>query len=338
MAFRPLSKQVLVITGATSGIGLVTARLAAQRGARVALCARNANALRRVVDDILRRGGEVIGVAGDVANGQDLERLAKAAVAEWGRIDTWVNNAGVSIYGELLEVDEEDHRRLFETNYWGVVHGSRIACNELRERGGVLINIGSVLSDRAIPLQGAYCASKHAVKGFTDALRMEVEKARLPIAVCLVKPSAIDTPYKDHAKNYLQVEPKNPAPVYAPQVVAEAILTCAERPQRDVFVGLVGRILSAFGNLAPRLADRYMKLVMFSSQQKASPAKPKRSALYRGSEDTRERGGYEGHVFESSEYTKAATRLNRLGAVALAGGVMAAMAFWAKRHSGTRMA
>jgi NAD(P)-dependent dehydrogenase (short-subunit alcohol dehydrogenase family) len=159
----------------------------------------------------------------DVGREQDVRRIAEDTIRRFGGFDAWVNNAGVSIYGRLLDVSIEDQRKLFETNFWGVVYGSRVACDVMRRRGGALINIGGALSDRAIPLQGTYCASKHAVKAYTDALRMELEKEGAPISVTLIKPSAIDTPYKRHAKNYLLVEPDNPPPVYAPELVAEAI-------------------------------------------------------------------------------------------------------------------
>jgi NAD(P)-dependent dehydrogenase (short-subunit alcohol dehydrogenase family) len=126
----------------------------------------------------------------------------------------------VSFYGRLTEVALEDMRQLFEVNFWGMVYGARAALPRLRGSGGALINIGSIVSDRAIPLQGAYSASKHAVKGFTDALRVELEEEGAPISVTLIKPSSIDTPYFQHAKNYMEVEPKPPAPVYAPEVVS----------------------------------------------------------------------------------------------------------------------
>ena len=171
---RKLSDQAIVITGASSGIGLVTARLAAKRGARVVLNARNEQALRQVTAEINATGGEAIHVAGDVGKFDDVKKIASEAIRHFGGFDTWVNNAGVSIYGPVLDQSLEDQRRLFETNYWGVVHGSIVACTHLRGRGGALINVGSVLSDIAIPIQGTYCATKHAVKGYTDALRLEL--------------------------------------------------------------------------------------------------------------------------------------------------------------------
>jgi short-subunit dehydrogenase len=307
LKLKRLENQVMVITGATSGIGLVTARRAAERGARVVLCSRNEPELRETVAAIEQSGGTARSVVADVANQNEVERLAATAVEEFGALDTWVNNAGVSFYGRLTEVAIEDMRRLFEVNFWGTVYGARAAVARLRRNGGALINLGSVLSDRAIPLQGAYAASKHAVKGFTDALRMELEEERAPISVTLIKPSAIDTPYFEHAKNYMAVEPKPPAPVYAPDVVANAILRAAEHPVRDITIGGGGRLLSALGTALPRLTDIYMERAMFSSQRSAVPSESRAGNLYQpAAGGARERGEYRGHVMRSSMYTKAA--------------------------------
>src|SRR5215207_7508566 len=301
---KKLSDQVIVLTGASSGIGLVTARLAAKRGARVVLKARNEAALRQVTEQINAHGGQAIHVAGDVGQFEAVQKIADEAIRHFGGFDTWVNNAGVSIYGSILDQSLADQRRLFETNYWGVVHGSMAACAHLKQRGGVLINVGSVLSDVAIPVQGTYCATKHAVKGYTDALRLELEEEGAPVSVTLIKPSTIDTPYVHHAKNLMPVEPMNPPPVYAPEIVAEAILHCAEYPERDVFVGGGGKMLVEAGHYAPRLTDKVMEAKMFDIQKSDRP-KPncRQDSLYAPSADGEERGGYPGHVAESSVYT-----------------------------------
>lgn len=307
MRLKKIQEQVLVITGASSGIGLVTARKAAAKGARLVLVSRSEEALRALATELTNAGHEAIIAVADVASFEEVQKIAALANQKFGGFDTWINNAGVSIYGRLTDTSLKDHRRLFETNYWGVVHGSLVAAEHLKKRGGAIINIGSVLSDRAIPVQGAYCASKHAVKGFTDALRMELEKAGLPISVTLVKPSAIDTPYKEHAKNYLAVEPNNPPPVYAPDAVAVAILHCAEHPMRDVFVGGGGKGLSVIGERAPRLTDKLMELALFDLQQTDKPNDPTvHRSLHEPSGFSTERGNYGGHVAESSMYTKAA--------------------------------
>jgi NAD(P)-dependent dehydrogenase (short-subunit alcohol dehydrogenase family) len=304
---RPLNEQVIVITGASSGIGLVTAKQAAEQGASVVLSARNARDLEDAVSAIRRSGGRAIHVAADVADPQQVEDIAEAAIREFGRIDTWVNNAAVSMYGRIIDLPIEDMRRQMDINYWGQVYGSRTAVKHLRERGGALINVGSALSDRAIPLQGNYCAAKHALKAFTDALRMELEEEGLPISVTLVKPASIDTPFFEKAKTYLGVEPQPVPPVYAPEVVSEVILEAAQHPIRELIAGGSGVKLSA-SRFAPRLADKYMERWTFDGQKTDKPAGPGRpDNLYAPvAHDGGERGrNWEGHTRSSSVYTKA---------------------------------
>jgi short-subunit dehydrogenase len=321
---KKLNEQTVVITGATSGIGLTTARMAAKRGAKLVLAARNEESLKKLTDEINSAGGEAIYVVADVGSEGDVKKIAAETINKFGNFDTWVNNAGISIYGKFLDVPFEDQRQVFETNYWGVVYGSLIAAEHLRLFGGALINVGSTLSDRAIPLQGTYCASKHAVKGFTDSFRMELESEDAPISVTLIKPAAIDTPYKDHARNYLGVKADNPPPVYAPDTVAEAILHCAENPTRDVYVGGAAKGFSVMGDYMPRLADIVMEKTMLG-MPKDEPLNgtPKESLYESNDASLRERGGYEGHVMESSLYTKASLHPFVTGAalVALGAGI-----------------
>lgn len=326
---KKLSEQVFVITGASSGIGLVTAREAARRGAKLVVAARAEEALRRLVEEISSRGGEAVYVVGDVGRQDDVRRIAETALERFGRIDTWVNNAGVSIYGRIMDTPFEDMRRLYETNFWGVVYGSVVAAEHLRRRGGALINVGSVLSDRAIPVQGVYSSSKHAVKGFTDALRMELEEEGAPVSVTLIKPSTIDTPYTKHAKNLLEDEEKEPSlppPVYAPEAVAEAILHCAETPERDVYVGGGGKALSVMEKYAPRLSDKVMESFMFDAQQQDGPRAGVRgdAGLYEASGELKERSGDDRVVFESSAYTKASLHPLLTGALFVGAGLATA--------------
>ena len=309
LALKDISEQVVVITGASSGIGLATALLAARKGAKVVLNSRDEADLRTAVAQIEAEGGDAIFVAGDVADPQAMNALAQRAVARYGRIDTWINNAGVSTYGRIEEVSLEDARRIFETNYWGVVHGSLAALPHLRVEGGALINVGSILSSTGYPLQGHYTASKHAVKGFTDSLRIEVEESALPISITLIQPAAIDTPYPQHAKSYLGVEPKHLPPVYAPEVVAEAIVHCAQKPQRDVLVGDSGKLFSATEKYAPRLGDIMKKKTGFAGQYSEHPDRGMDTLHAPRPGDGRVHGNYPGRVLQSSLYTKA--RLNR---------------------------
>lgn len=205
MQLKALHDQVMVITGASSGIGLVTARRAAERGAKLVLAARNEQALQTLAAELQRGGTDAVYVVADVGKEADVERIAQRAWERFGGFDTWVNNAAVGIFGPIVEGQIEDYRRLFETNFWGVVYGSLTAVRHLRGRGGALINVGSAVGDRALPNQGLYSASKHAVKGFTDALRAELEAQGVPISVTLIKPGSIDTPFPQHAKNYMDL-------------------------------------------------------------------------------------------------------------------------------------
>ena len=302
---KQVKDQVIVITGASSGIGLATAKEAASRGARVVLNSRDPIDLARAVQEIREDGGEATMYVGDVADRSSMEGVADAAIAAYRRIDTWINNAGVSIYGEIREVRIEDARRLFDTNYWGVVNGSLVAVEHLATFGGTLINVGSVLSETGYPLQGHYAASKHAVKGFTDSLRLELEKKNLPVIVTLIQPAAIDTPYPEHARNYLPADPKHQAPVYKPEIVADAILACTEKPHRNLRVGGSAKMFTAMEKVAPGLADK-QKMSAFEDQLSDRPAHTE-GALYRPvSGDLAVRGNYPGRVRARSLYTKAA--------------------------------
>ncbi|MHB0775953.1 SDR family oxidoreductase [Halomonas sp. WWR20] len=308
--FKKLEDQTLVITGATTGIGLTTARMAAQSGARLVLAARDENSLRQLVDEIHQTGGEAVYVVADVGKQLQVSDIASTAIEYFGGFDTWINNAGVSIFGPMLDVAPEDHQRLFETNFWGVVYGSleaaRYFSEQHGEHGGVIINLGSVASDRAIPMQGMYSASKHAVKGFTDALRMELEDMGAPVAVSLIKPGSIATPFAEHAKNIMTEEPTLPPPLYDPSIVARSILHCAESPKRDVYVGGGGKLITLLGNCAPRLADKLMESQMIGQQKLDRPEHRYRFSLHEPATDMRERAEYPNRVHTSSPYTSAA--------------------------------
>ena len=257
--FRPLSEQVVLLTGATSGIGLATARRLAEAGARLILVARGAEDLDRLAAEL----PDALAAPADVADRDALRAAAHEGMRRYGRIDTWINDAGVAIYGTVEEVPLADQRRLFETNYWGALNGSLEALR-LHRRGACdkLITVGSQLSDRTMIDQGPYSASKHAVKAITDALRMEAEREGLDLSITLVKPGSVDTPYMEHARSYVDaVGTMNPPRAYAPEVVARGIAWACEHHIRDLDVGGAGWVTAKAGRVAPRLTDLGMELL-----------------------------------------------------------------------------
>ena len=302
LSLKPLDQQVIVITGASSGIGLATAEAAAKEGAKLVLAARSDKTLEEVVQRINASGGQAIHVVADVASRQEVEQIAQAAISRFGRIDTWINNAGLSIYGRLHEVSDEDNRRLFDVNFWGVVYGSLVALPHLLKQGGALINVGSEVSEAVVPLQGMYSASKHAVKGFTDALRVEVEEVdEAPVSITLIQPTAVDTPFPEHAKNYMDKEPKLPTPMIDPEKVAKAILKAAVKPERDVKVGAMAKLDTTVSKIAPSFGDKMAALQANRQQRDEAPRNPE-GTLYKPSEDGRIRGeGSKDHTESEAE-------------------------------------
>lgn len=272
---KNIDQQVVVITGASSGIGLATALAAAEQGAKVALLARSEETLNEIAMSINGEGGEALPIALDVADREAVEAAADQIVGRFGRIDTWVNNAGVAIYGKIEEVADADNRRLFETNFWGVVYGSLAALPYLKQSGGALINVGSEVSEAVIPLQGMYSTSKHAVKGFTDSLRVESELVEeAPVSITLIQPTAVNTPYPEHARNYMDKEPKLPTPQIDPRQVAGAIIHAATNGGRDVKVGAMSRMNTLMASMLPKLADRMSAMQAKRQQKNERPRNP----------------------------------------------------------------
>jgi NAD(P)-dependent dehydrogenase (short-subunit alcohol dehydrogenase family) len=326
---KPVREQVIVITGASSGIGLVTAKEAAHRGAKVVLVARNAHDLERAVEGIRAEGGRATYHVADVADQDQVDGIGEAAVREFGRIDTWVNNAAVALYGRLADLSAGDMRRQFDVNYWGQVYGSLTALPHLKVQGGALINVASALPNRAIRLQGNYAATKHALKAFTDALRLELEEEGAPVSVTLLKPGSVDTPLFDKARSYVGVEPQPIPPVFAPEVVAGAILACAQRPLRQVIAGSMGWVRSLPG-AATRTADITTdRSTMDSRKAHLALVGDRRDNLYEPvADDGGERGhNYRGRVMKRSLSTAAALNPRKTAIVAAAFGIALAAGF-----------
>lgn len=321
LTLKPLDRQVVVITGASSGIGLVTAKLAASRGAKVMLVSRNEESLRKAVVTIEAAGGTAAFAVADVGDIAAVRAAAAAAIEKFGRIDTWVNNAGTAIYGKLVETPLAEHEQLFRTNYFGTVHGALTAYAHLREGGGAIITVGSIASDLPSPVLSAYSASKHAVKGFVDALRMEFVADKVPIAVTLIKPAGIDTPIAQHAANHVDGEALIPPPIYDPALVAVAILDAAQHVRRDVTVGGAGRLQVLLGTHFPALLDR-MSGLLEKPLSNPKQVKTGQSSIFAPLQPGQERSGRQPGR-KTSLYTTAGRHPAAIGAavasVALAG-------------------
>jgi NAD(P)-dependent dehydrogenase (short-subunit alcohol dehydrogenase family) len=269
---KAMNGTVVVVTGASSGIGRATALELARRGASVVLAARSGDALQEVAGHCQQAGGAALAVPTDVRDEAQVAELAARAVDRFGRIDVWVNNAGVYLLGTVEETPPEAYRQVLETNFFGAVHGARAVLPQFRRQGGgVLINVASVYSRVAGPYLSAYVASKHAVRALSESLRQELRGLE-GVRVCTVSPSVIDTPLFGHTANYTGRAVKPPPPVYPPELVAKAIVRSALRPRRERIVGNAGRQLNLLRWTAPGLYERVNARFVDSQQFGDRPA------------------------------------------------------------------
>jgi NAD(P)-dependent dehydrogenase (short-subunit alcohol dehydrogenase family) len=244
---RPLSEQVVVIAGGSYGLGRAIAERARERGAHVVIGARAREALDRAKVDVA--------VEMDVSDRTQVERLVETAVERFGRVDTYVANAMVTVYAEAHRLEEEELRRVFDVNFFGAVYGYRAALPQLRASQGTFIQIASALSYRGIPLQSAYCASKAALRTFFESARVELEKERAGVDISVILPAAINTPQFDRARQKMGLQPQPVPPIYQPEPFADAVLRCCEHPVRELPIGWGAQKLLWGQKLSPRAGD-----------------------------------------------------------------------------------
>lgn len=327
---RPLSEQVVVITGASSGIGRETALGLGRRGASVVLAARNEEALQEVAREIQCSGGLAQVVVTDVGKWYQVKRLARAAVDRFGRLDTWVNNAAITEYATVDQMTTAEIDRIVQVNLLGQIYGVKAALPYMKRQGqGTIINVASTLAERSVPLQSAYCATKHGIKGFTESLRLELTKEGSGISVTLILPSSTNTPFFAHARSKLGVEPKPISPVYDPCVVAEAILFAAQHPRRDVVIG-TGKILAVAQRISPSLVDWIMlwRDLAFQAQMTDQPGRREDNLFLPLPGPGSSRGGFGQGSWSKSCYTRH-LELHPMRKRALAGALLvAALVCW----------
>jgi NAD(P)-dependent dehydrogenase (short-subunit alcohol dehydrogenase family) len=271
---RKLKDSAVVITGASSGIGRATALAFARTGASLVLAARRDEPLQDVADACGRAGSRAVAVPTDVSDQQQVEALARQALAHFGRLDVWVNNAAVTMFARFEDAPMEDFRRVIETNLFGYVYGARAALPYMREQGGgVLINVSSMVAKIPEPYVSAYVISKAAIRSLSMCLRQELalEKGH-DLHVCTVLPATIDTPFFQQGANYLGRSPRAMPPVYPAEQVAAAIVSLARRPKREVFVGTAGRLLELQARLSPGTTERVVATMVDRQHFDDAPA------------------------------------------------------------------
>ena len=316
--------KVVVVTGASAGVGRASARRFAQHGCDVALLARGDAGLASAATEVRAAGSRALAVPVDVASALEVERAAEQVEAELGPIDIWVNDAFVGAFAPLWEMTADEYRRVTEVTYLGVVHGTMSALRRMRARNhGTIVQVGSALAYRGIPLQTAYSGAKHAIQGFTEALRCELLHDHSAVKVSAVHLPALNTPQFSWGLSRLPRRPQPVPPIYQPEVAARAIVYAAEHPnRREYWVGASTVATIVANAVAPSLVDRYLGATGFRSQQTDEPVDPStRVNLWQPVDDARDfgaRGRFDGRSHSRSvQWWFNEHRARRLGAAAL---------------------
>ncbi len=331
ITLKPIGVQVAVIFGASSGIGRLTALEMAKRGAKLCVSARSVEGLKSLVEEIEETGGEAFYVEADAAVFDEVQAVADKCVERYGRLDTWIHNAGAFLFATVDLTEPDEYKRLIEVNLLGQIYGAKAALPYLKKNGGALIHVTSVEAVRTAPYQSAYGASKHGVQGFLQVLRAELAHDNIPVSLTEIMPAAINTPIYEKGRNKMPFKLRPVFPIYHPQIVTDAILYAAENPVRDLIAGAAGLGVVYAERISPKVADFASVTIGFIGQDGGEKDTPEQFTdnLFEpiSGYDTVE-GNFSDEQFMSDPYTfiKTSPKAKNsimLGAVGVLGGLLA---------------
>lgn len=328
---KPISVQVAVVFGASSGIGRLTALEMAKQGAKICAAARGTEGLKSLVEEIENAGGDAFYVEAEASDFEQVKNVAEKCVERYGRIDTWIHSAGAFLFASVELSDAEEYKRIIEVNLLGQIYGAKAALPHLKKNGGALIHVTSVEARRTAPYQSAYGASKHGINGFVQVLRAELAHDEIPVSVTEILPAAINTPIYEKGRNKMPFKMRPVPPIYHPKIVSDAILYAAENPIRELIAGGAGLGVVYAERLSPTIADYFSETIGFAGQnggEKNSPEQFKDNLFESISGFDTVEGNFSDEQFMSDPYTfvKTSPRAKNsliFGALGAVGGFLA---------------
>lgn len=330
ITLKPIAVQVVVVFGASSGIGRLAALDFAKRGAKVVVAARSEAGLKSLVEEIEADGGEAFYLLADAADYEQVKAVADKTIERFGRLDTWIHSAGAFIFATVEKTEPEEYKRLIEVNLLGQIYGAKAALPHLKKSGGALIHVTSVEAWRSVPFQSAYGASKHGINGFVQALRVELAHDEVPVSVTQILPAAINTPIYDKGRNKMPFKPRPVPPIYHPQIVSDAILFAAENPTTDLIAGGAGVGVVLSERISPRFAEWLSGLIGFVGQKSSEKQIGEfAGSLFEplGKFDTVE-GRFSGEQLKSDPITWLSTHPAAKNVLLAAGGIVGGLIAW----------
>ena len=333
LVLKPIGVQVAVVFGASSGIGRLTALHFAARGAKLCVAARSEEGLKSLVEEIEAAGGDAFYVTADAADFQQVRNVAEKCVERYGRLDTWIHTAAAFLFATVEETTPEEYERVLAVNLLGQIYGAKAALAHMKHHVGALVHVSSVEAVRTAPYQSAYGASKHALNGFLQVLRVELAHEKVPVSVTQILPAAINTPIYEKGRNKMPFKMRPVPPVYHPQVVVDAIAYAAENPVRDLVAGGAGLGVVYAERLSPHLADFFAGTIGFAGQNAGAKDSPEqyRDNLFEpiSGYDTVE-GNFSGEQIKTDPYTFVKTNPKVKNSLLLGIGALGAFLAWRK--------